>query len=204
MNPEAVAHFRSLCRLRDFLSFDPPEVMFAALLEVARWAKAEQRRPNPANDALLSAASDLTSIQMGLFMHLATIDRAFFNLAKRMAARTLGRHCPPARMYCHMAAALLAAGDGPKSSKPKLARDVVIILAVAAGTDAGWTPTESFKPDRPPRSGCGRLAAALIWDYSNAERVWKAREKRLHEAGFSPDQVSEFSRLISPMIDGTD
>lgn len=204
MNPEAVAHFRSFCRLRDFACNASPVEMFAALTDVARWAEAERKESAPANDALLSRAIELAEVQMGLLLHLATIDRAFFGLSKRMAARTLVHHYPPAQLYCHMGAALLGAGDGPKNRKPVLARDVAIVLAVGVGMDAGWHPTESADPDKPPRSGCGLIAKALGWEYSRAESIWGERRQRLLVAEFAEDQVSEFLRLISPMTDSTD
>jgi hypothetical protein len=203
VTPEAVAGFRRFFRPRDVVSHDQPEAVFSALVDIARWAERQRGRPDPANDAALSAGTQLGALHMALLLHLATIDRAFFDLARRMAARTLVRHSPPARLYLEMAAALLVAGDGPRGRKPVLARDAAVILAVAAGTDAGWTPTESFDPDRPPRSGCGKVAAAMRWEYSRAEAIWKAREERLHDAGFAPNQVSEFLGMISPMIGGT-
>ena len=204
MTPETVAAFRDFVRLRDFFGADEPEALASALAQVALWAHRQRERPGADHDALLTPAADFTAIQMGLLLHLATIDRAFFDLARRMAARTLKRHRPAQAIYLDMASALLVAGDGPRSRKPVLARDVAVVLAVAVWTDAGWHPTEALGWNAPHRSGCARVALALGADYQKIEKVWKDRDDRLADAGFSAEDRSAFFMMISPMKANTD
>ncbi|MFP5481152.1 MAG: hypothetical protein ACLGIE_15915 [Alphaproteobacteria bacterium] len=191
MSEDALAALRRFFRLADLLNGDDPEGLFFALVDLAKWSVAEKKRAGAHNDALLSRSTEFTSIYMGLILFLATLDRSFFNLARRMAARTLVRHEKLLPTYRHMAANLLAAGDGPKARKSALARDVALILAVAIIQDTDTKPTENSAHIR-QRSGCGKAAAILGVGYSGVESVWKQKEKRLESAGFSPEEVSEF------------
>lgn len=175
MTSEAIAGFRAFFRLKDVLNGDNPEDPFEALVDMARWAAEERTNPNPDNDALLSHASDFTQVYMGLILWLATVDRQFFNLAKRMAARTLVKHERLSRRYLEMAAALLVAGDGPKHRSPTTARNVAVILAVAVGRDAGRAPTENSPNLSCPESGCARSAALLGMEYSAIAKVWRKK-----------------------------
>lgn len=207
MTPEAASGFRDFLCLRDFVGEDEPELLFEALASLIAWARREEQNPHAANDDLLSRASDWAQVYMGLLLHLATIDKHFFRLAKRMAARTLTRHDPPARIYRHMAAQLLTS-DPPRSSKPKLAIDVISIIAITVLWDAGVSPTEAVGADEPSRSGCAKLRSLLIANgaapptYAALEKTWGRRRSRLLAAGFSTEAVSEFFALVCPMISG--
>ena len=203
MTPEAVNAFKRFLRLRD-LDSDEPEPLFRAMASVIAWSYFQEQNPNANHDALLSDLRDSTSLWMGLLSHLATVDRSFFMLAKRMAAGTLIQKETPAKIYLHMAAALLI-GDPPKQSKPKAARDTAIIIAVAVAHNLGWKPTEGIPDKSSPRSSCGRMCTLLsekyqiTIEYTTLEHVWKHRKRRLQAAGFSQDDTSEFLGLISPM-----
>lgn len=196
MTPETVERFRSFLHLRDFCASDEPEKMFRALVSIAKWSLAQRKSPDASHDALLSQANDFTQIWMGLLLHLATVDRAFFDLSKRMAARTLVRHDPPAPIYRQMAGMLLFAGDGPSARKTAAARDAAIVLAVAVGVEAGLMPMESHGQQNAPRSGCGIVADELGKTYGAIEKVWLKRHARLSDVGFSSADVSDFFDLI--------
>lgn len=198
MTPGAIAGFRGFFRLVDIRTSTDPVGLFAALLSVAKWSVQERVAPGSTNDRVLDETSNFTQVYMGLLFWLATIDRDFFNLSKRMAARTLVRHERVAEIYRQMAAALLVAGEGPKLRKTTLARDVVLVLAVEVGKEAGWLPTESAGAVA-ERSGCAKAAAALGMEYSAVEKIWRKREERLVAAGFEPEDVSDFFGRICPM-----
>jgi hypothetical protein len=201
VTPETVERFRSFLRLRDFHDSDEPGQTFAALVTIAKWSVAQQKFPNASHDELLTQASGFTHIWMGLLLHLATVDRAFFDLSKRMAARTLVRPDPPAFIYRQMAAMLLFEGDGPKRTKPAAARDAAIVLAVATSVEAGLLPTENRERRNDPtrRSGCGIVAAAIGMEYGTIERaVWNNRHARLVAVGFPASEVSDFLGRTSP------
>ncbi|MBL9045966.1 MAG: hypothetical protein JNK34_01455 [Tabrizicola sp.] len=196
MTPEATKGFRDFLRLRDFAGDEDPEGLFEALASLIVWADREGKNPHADNDTLLSRSSDWIQVYMGLLLHLATIDKHFFRLAQRMAARTLTRHDPPARTYRHMAAYLLTA-DPPNTGKPKLARDVIAIIALAVLSEAGVHPTEAPGRGETGRSGCARLGSMLFQsgagrEYKSLEGMWGEREAKLLAAGFSQDSVSEF------------
>lgn len=192
MTPDVISRFRGFFLLHQIQITDSPEARFAALVSVAKWVVAEKRNPGPENDALLSPAGDDADVYMGLLLWLATIDRSFFNLAKRMAARTLVKHQPVAETFLVMAYHLLMAGEGPKHSRPTAARNVAIVLAISVGTKAGWTPTESHWSTGHPTSGCGKAAALLGMERDAIEKVWIARKRWLTQADFSEHDVSEF------------
>ena len=143
MTPEATGHFRSFLRLSDFAN-EEPNALFTAMASTAAWSFRQAQKPGPDHDVMLSNLAESTLLWMGLLSHLATVDRSFFHLARRMAAATLIRQEPLAKMYRHMAAALLVS-DPPVQSKPKVARDVAILIGVAVGQSLGWTPTEAEK-----------------------------------------------------------
>lgn len=204
MTPGATAGFRAFLKLSDIANGDEPEAVFSAMARIAAWSYRQTKESNPALDELLTPLSDQTSLWMGLLLHLATIDFHFFHLAKRMAARTLVRHDPPAKRYREMAAALLVS-DPPSRRKPKLATHVALIIGVTVGRELGWKPTEANHKLKPrEQSGCGKMAVALARfggeiDYSGIEKVWKAKEATLLLAGFSGADVSAFFQTASPM-----
>ena len=203
MTPEAISGFRDFLRLRDFANEDDPEGLFEALASLIVWARREAANPHADNDDLLSRSSDWTQIYMGLLLHLATIDQHFFRLAKRMAARTLTRHDPPARIYRHMAAHLLTS-EPPRTRQRALARDVLAIVALAVGQEAGYQPTEATGQDLAHRSGSARLNELLRRKsagigYEALEKLWSRRYSRLSDAGFSAEAISEFFAAICPM-----
>jgi hypothetical protein len=115
MTPEAVATFRGFWHLGDLADCYDPEGLFHAMAAVAAWSFRQAGKPSSAHDAILSGLGDHASLRMGLLLHLGTIDRHFFNLSKRMAARTLVRHDRPALIFRQMAAALLTS-DAPINS----------------------------------------------------------------------------------------
>jgi hypothetical protein len=180
---------------------DDPQRLFDALAIVAKWSVQQRKAPSATHDARLLPLQDDISLWMGLLSHLATIDRDFFFLAKRMAAATLVRLDPPPRLYRHMAAALLTS-DPPTNGRPTLARDVAVTLGVAVGRQLGWYPTEAVKRnvDSSMLSGCGRMAERIGMAYTAVENTWKVREQRLIQAGFSANAASEFFCLTSLMI----
>lgn len=143
MTPGATAGFRAFLKLSDIANGDEPEAVFSAMARIAAWSYRQTKESNPALDELLTPLSDQTSLWMGLLLHLATIDFHFFHLAKRMAARTLVRHDPPAKRYREMAAALLVS-DPPSRRKPKLATHVALIIGVTVGRT--WMETNRGQP----------------------------------------------------------
>lgn len=197
MTPEAIRGLQSFLVLTDFQDPDDPQELFSALLLVIQWQKLEAKKPTADNDSLLTGTDAFSQVRIGVILHLATLDRKFFGLAKRMAARTIVRHNPPAPLYCEIAAALLVAGDGPKSRKPALTRNVVIILAIATLTADGFRPTESHAFKGSSRSGCGKVADSLGMAYGAVEGVWTERQAILLEANFDQTEVSNFLRWIS-------
>lgn len=204
MTPDAVEHFRSFLKLRDFCAQDDPGTVFRALAILPVWADRQRRDPNADHDAMLEPLAEFSSIWMGWLLYLATIDRDYFDLAKRMAARTLSQHHPPAKMYVLMACALLV-GNPPKTRAPKLGSHATMVIAIAIAQEAGRRPTESLSKMGPAdRSGCGALAAelgmmGLAVEYSAVEFVWKRRCRVLRDVGFSEADVSEFFDWFSPM-----
>ena len=204
MTPQAVEAFRGFFHLRDLASDDDPEQLFNDLATIIAWTYREEERPGENNDFLFEAVRDRTSIHMGLLLHLSTIDPAFFRLARRMAARTLVRLASPNLLYRSMAAALLESYP-PNQRKPRAARDAIIVIAVAIGQELGWHPTEADGSAQPTRSGAARLANTLsilgvkMVGYEAIAKVWARRSDKLHAAGFSPSDASEFFAAICPM-----
>ena len=204
MTPEAVAEFRGFWHLGDLANSDDPEAIFNAMAALAAWSFRQAAKATSAHDAILSGLGNHTALRMGLLLHLGTIDRHFFNLSKRMAARTLVRHERPASIYRQMAAALLVS-DAPKNSSPKAARDVALIIGITVGLELGWFATESEKAGPNTKSACGRMAAALgerfglSIEYSAMVKVWNRREAILQAAGFDEKTVLEFLPTRFPM-----
>lgn len=207
MTPEAVEEFRGFWQLDDLAICDDPEGVFTSMAAVAAWSFCQAGKPGAGHDAKLSSLGDHTGLWMGLLPHLATIDRHFFDLAKRMTARTLVRHTKPADIYLQMAAALLVS-DPPKTSKPKAARDAVLVIGITVGLQLGWLPTESEKDGPMTRSCCGRMAEILrdifnvSIEYDAIVKVWKNREAVLQAAGFEEKTVLDFLPPRSPMNSG--
>ena len=210
MTPEAEAGFRSLLSLLDIAADDNPEGIFSSLIKAVAWSFRQSERtqldgkPNSDLDAMLNGLQEHTSLWMGLLPHLATVDRDYFHLAKRMAARTLVRHTAPALLYRQMAAALLVS-EPPRRSKPKAARDALIVIGIAVLQQTSVLPTESYKTTPMTRSGCGRISKELhdvhrlTVTYDAIEKVWKNKRSRLHAAGFTEQQASDFLSFFSPM-----
>ena len=206
MTPQQNDGFIRFFKLRDLDTCDA-EPLFEALVALIIWDSRERRLPT-INDAILDKAIETTSVTMGLLLHLATVDRIFYRLARRMAARTLVRHEHVAPVYRHMAAALLDS-DPPRQNKPYVARDTLLILAVAVGQMKGWHPYEATSADRPNRSGCARLARVLAEEnvhhnYDAIAKVWTRRREKLSAAGFTAEEISELFVSICPMISKPD
>jgi hypothetical protein len=204
MTPEAITGFRSFLHLPYIALDDDPASVFSAMARISAWSYLQTKETNPALDELLSPLRDNTSLWMGLLLHLSTIDYHFFHLAKRMTARTLVRHDPPAKRYREMAAALLIS-DPPGKRKPKLATHVALVVGVAVAQLVGFKPTESArKGGTIGQSGCARMmeatdALGARMDYSGIETAWKERSRILSDAGFTDDDASAFFNATSPM-----
>lgn len=204
VTPETTESFRSFFRLRDLVGNAEPEAIFRAMASTAAFAFRQSQLPTWENDVLLAELQQSTALWMGLLCHLATIDKSFFYLARRMAAATLVKQEPLAMVYRRMAGTLLVS-DPPVQSKPRIARDVSMLIGVAVSQELGWMPTETEKTGTMNRSGCGRMSELLqrrheiSVGYAAIEKVWKDRHTRLVEAGFSECEVSDFFRMTSPM-----
>ncbi len=102
MTPEATEGFRQFLWLPDILADDEPEEVFNSTAVIAAWSFKQAKKPGAEHDAMLDPLKNRTSLWMGLLLHLATLDPHFYLLSRRMAARTLVRHNPPAPIYRQM------------------------------------------------------------------------------------------------------
>ena len=204
MTPEAESGFREFLWLPDIAADDEPTEVFRSMAIIAAWAFAQAKDAGAQHDEMLAPLRERTSLWMGLLLHLATVDRHFYFLSRRMAARTLVRHNPPSQIYRQMAAALLTS-DPPNTRRPKLAAHTAMVIGVAVGQQCGWRPTEADHKNRPmSQSGCGKMAEQLAargagLQYGAVEKVWKARNETLLTAGFLDTDISAFFTHISPM-----
>lgn len=205
MTPHEQASFRRFFELTDLAHVDAEEAeaLFDALLEVLVWEIRERQSPGKINDRVLDKAAESTIVGMGLLLHLATVDHKFYQLAKRRAARTLVRQHPVPLLYREMAAVLLDS-DPPRQKKTYVARDALLILAVAVGQTLGWRPTQAPGKNTTNRSGCARIAELIAPEKANLRydaiaKVWARRVEKLSAAGFTAENVSELFFTICPM-----
>lgn len=199
MTPGAVRALRAWFQFDRYLDPDEPEQLFVALMNVAKWRVEQGLGGTRDLDGLVSTPMSDSAPRFGLVMHLATIDTVFFELARRMMARHLVREAKPDELTRHLAAALLDPGEIPKSDKPKLARDVAVVLALCVGKAAGWPPTQNREKagDGIPSGTARALVFLPALRHSGIERIWTEREARLLKAGFDQTAVSDFLDRIS-------
>jgi hypothetical protein len=195
MTPRIIEGFKGFLSLPHIADDDDPQGIFASMASLAAWSE-RQRREVVVDDDMLAGLRASTALWMRLLLHLAVIDRNFFSLAKRMAARTLVRHEPPAKVYRHMAAHLLTS-EPPRKPNPTLSRDVALIIGIAVMQNRGLLPTEAEKSGPMNRSGCGLMVEALkvhglVMTYGNVERIWLGRVERLQAAEFNIEDISNF------------
>ena len=199
MTPELTHYLRSWLRLSDVAQDVESEAAFEWFAAVTAWTGRQKTNSDRGNDGLLTQADARPYLHFGLLLHLATIDPRFFDLAKRMTARTISRGKHPHDMYCLLAANLLEA-EPPKQGQTKgaLARDVACILGVAVATNMGLRPLQGDRGVAGPRSGCAKLVERVGklgsggFSYGMAESAWRDKEQRLSAAGFDETEVSEF------------
>jgi hypothetical protein len=203
VTPEAIAKFREFLRLGHLANDDEPEQLVEALAAIVVWTYRERQNPGRHNDRVFDAVRDRAGVYMGLLLHLATVDPAFFRLACRLAAQTLVRLQDLPSIYRQMAAVLLTT-DPPKQRKPRAARDALLVIAIAIGQEAGWLATEAEGPTQFGRSGCARVAELIgregvVVEYDAIAKIWTKRKAKLIAVGFTDRDVSEFFASISPM-----
>lgn len=191
MTPEQTTYFRDFIRLYDFSGIEDADAVFDGLKQIVIWTFRQEKEKTAQHDELFEGSVRGNSSLIGLLTYLATLDGRFFDLIKRMCARSLrSGNAPP---FVQMISSGLIVSEPPSEPSPKLARNVAIILAISVGFDLGWHPTENIKKnDGPPRSACGRLAEGTSLTYSAVEKVWKSRRQNLEKAGFQGSDIECF------------
>ncbi len=199
MTPGAISALRLWFQFDRYLEPGNPEELFEALMNVARWRVEQGNKIRRDLDEWLSKPMENNLARFGLLTHLATIDGAFFHLVRRMTARTLVRNSELDDFTRQLTAALLDPEDIPSSTKPQLARDVAIILALCVGKAAGWPPTQNReKAGDSVSSGTVRALTFLpMLGPAAIEKVWNDRAARLAQASFDQRAVSEFLGRVS-------
>lgn len=204
---------RDFTKLRYFADVDEPEVAFEGLAAIAAWTLLQDLRPEGQHDEMLTrAVRNSPGLLFGLLVFLATVDRRFFMLARRIAANEAKKALQefPRREplpEVHAANLYLLENEPPKSARPALARDVLFILAVAVAQALGLRPYENTSSPanerHEPRSGCRLLAARIDANgvsitYDAIAKAWKKgrRQKALVDAGFTSAEVEEFFWLL--------
>lgn len=192
MTADPLDLLRGWTKPTNFLRVACPETVFHYLAKTVVWSGCQRSEETIDHDSLLKDAVEAEpGLFLGLLCYLATLDVRFYNLQRRMCARTLLSGKAPA--YVQRIAAALLISEPPSKSQPTMARNVSIIMAIAVGYDLGGRPTESDGDDASnPRSSCGRLAKEIGYTYSAVEKVWKSRREHLKAAKFKDADIIEF------------
>ncbi len=197
LNHNTTKVLRGFFELRHLRLYEDDEELTKTLARLASWAE-RQRAPDAKHDiALIGKDHKLReSWMMGLLMHLATINPAFFHLSKIILARAL-IHSDEIDAIRRRVAALLLLAEEPARNKPKLARNVLIILGVAHLRMRGFDPLENESSRKPKgRSGCSIFANEMrrlgepLSDSAIA-KIWERRRTHLISAGFTEEQAYE-------------
>lgn len=197
MSDSPIERLARCFRLRDFDDFDDAPFIIDFCVRLVAWWHHQADKSLPQFDHLISDRGDQPLRQVNFLLHLSTIDRLYFDLAKRMAAATLRRHNPPDRAYLLIAAQLLT--DEPPSNATKTARDVPMVIANALTAYLGKKPT-----GKEENSGCGLIRKKLRAEhgvhcsYTTIVDVWKNNDKKLTNARIPQAEALEFLRSLSP------
>ncbi|MCW9044563.1 MAG: hypothetical protein OQK05_14590 [Pseudopelagicola sp.] len=201
-----VVRIAETLRLSDFWVPESPDEAFEEMLFLLAWILLEENKSSPENDRHISGLAELTTQVSTLTLYLTRFSTRFVELSKRRSIRSLVRldHelSPEERL---LIAGILQLPE-PQKSKPQLARNVVIILTVALGIQTGRRATQgasSPNKDKDDRSACGRISHDLRCRFGRAvstaslQKTWDKRKQHLNDAGFPPDDVNDFLRMLA-------
>lgn len=189
-------------RLTDLTDWETSETTFEFLVRMIAWRIQRDEKPDLQNFDLLQQNGEENFARLSLFLYFAAQDPEFNHLIKDLTARELAKPEPTAH-YVRLVAAQLLVMKEPKQEKTKSTIDALIVMAISVKNLQGKLPT-GRKADQP--GSIMSLESALLSrakitrSFDRLHNVWKQRDAKLYNVGFTQDRVREFFVLTSSKL----